>query len=148
MKVNLHIVVYAYIKCSNNLLILLFYVECLVLLNVLQLGSSLQNCVASLKVLVTANDVTTCKSLCRLAWKPRNGKALAVPVETEVKIYKRLTWKPKCSLKDDYHQKVIYFIYLYISFSFACLHICIYPYSMHSKVKYIHIYTYVNGDFY
>ena len=53
-----------------------------------------------------ANDVTTSKSLCRLAWKPHSGKALAVPVESEVKIYERLTWKLKCSLKDDYHQKV------------------------------------------
>lgn len=79
----------------------------------MSLCSSLQNCVASLKVLVMANDITTCKSLCRLAWKPHGGKALAVPVEAEVKIYERLTWKPKCSLKDDYHLKVIYlFIYL------------------------------------
>jgi len=53
-----------------------------------------------------ANDVATSKSLCRLAWKPHTGKALAVPVESEVKIYERLTWKPKYSLKDDYHQKV------------------------------------------
>ena len=68
----------------------------------------IQNCVASLKVLVMANDVTTSKSLCRLAWKPHGGKALAVPVGAEVKIYERLTWKPKCLLKDDYHQKVIY----------------------------------------
>ena len=66
----------------------------------------MQTCVASLKVLVVANDVTTTKSLCRLAWKPHGGKALAVPVESEVKIYERLTWKPKFSLKDDYHQKV------------------------------------------
>ena len=67
---------------------------------------SAQNCVASLKALVVANDVTTSKSLCRLSWKPHGGKALAVPVESEVKIYERLTWKPKWSLKDDYHQKV------------------------------------------
>ena len=72
------------------------------------ISSCLQNCVASLKILIMANDVTTSRSLCWLAWKPHDGKALAVPVETEVKIYKRLTWKPKCSLKDDYHQKVIF----------------------------------------
>ena len=65
-----------------------------------------QNCVASLKVLPLANDVTTSKSLCRLAWQPNGGKVLAVPVESEVKIYERLSWKQKLSLKDDYHQKV------------------------------------------
>ena len=70
---------------------------------------SKQNCVASLKVLAMANDVATSKSLCRLAWKPHGGKALAVPIGSEVKIYERLTWKPKCSLQDDYHQKVTYF---------------------------------------
>ena len=69
-------------------------------------SSFAQNCVASLKALVMANDVTTSKSLCRLSWKPHGGKALAVPVESEVKIYERLTWKPKWSLKDEYHQKV------------------------------------------
>lgn len=57
-----------------------------------------------------ANDVTTSKSLCRLSWKPHGGKALAVPVESEVKIYERLTWKPKYSLKDDYHLKVTNYI--------------------------------------
>ena len=61
---------------------------------------------ASLKALVMANDVATSKSLCRLSWKPHGGKVLAVPVESEVKIYERLTWKPKYSLKDEYHQKV------------------------------------------
>ena len=65
-----------------------------------------QNCVASLKVLPLANDVTTTKSLCRLAWQPNGGKVLAVPVESEVKIYERMSWKPKLSLADDYHQKV------------------------------------------
>jgi len=65
-----------------------------------------QNCVASLKALPLANDLTTTKSLCRLAWQPNGGKVLAVPVESEVKIYERLSWKLKFSLKDDYHDKV------------------------------------------
>ena len=78
----------------------------MIYLYVMLSSCSAQNCVASLKALVVANDVTTSKSLCRLSWKPHGGKALAVPVESEVKIYERLTWKPKWSLKDEYHQKV------------------------------------------
>ncbi|CAI9598125.1 unnamed protein product [Staurois parvus] len=48
-----------------------------------------QVCEANLSLLPKCNDVTNAKSLCRLAWQPRGGKLLAIPVDKAVHFYDR-----------------------------------------------------------
>ncbi|XP_030644829.1 WD repeat and HMG-box DNA-binding protein 1 [Chanos chanos] len=57
--------------------------------------------VTNLKVLQKSSDVSNAKSLCRLAWQPRSGKVLAVPVDTAVQLYERSTWNHVSTLSDD-----------------------------------------------
>uniref|UniRef100_UPI0037E78FE4 WD repeat and HMG-box DNA-binding protein 1 n=1 Tax=Semicossyphus pulcher TaxID=241346 RepID=UPI0037E78FE4 len=52
-------------------------------------------------LLQKTNDVSNAKSLCRLAWQPRTGKFIAVPVETKVQLYERGTWDHVSTLSDD-----------------------------------------------
>lgn len=42
------------------------------------------------------------KSICRLAWQPKSGKLLAVPVEKSVKLYRRETWSNQFDLSDNF----------------------------------------------
>ncbi|CAM4691951.1 WD repeat and HMG-box DNA-binding protein 1 [Lepidochelys kempii] len=61
-----------------------------------------QTCVTSWPLLQKCNDVTNAKSICRLAWQPKSGKLLAVPVEKVVKLYRRETWDNQFDLSDNF----------------------------------------------
>ncbi|KAM5130000.1 WD repeat and HMG-box DNA-binding protein 1 [Mantella aurantiaca] len=61
-----------------------------------------QVCEAKLTLLPKCNDVVNAKSICRLAWQPRSGKLLAIPVDKAVHFYDRGTWKSSFSLADDF----------------------------------------------
>ncbi|KAM5235466.1 WD repeat and HMG-box DNA-binding protein 1 [Ctenodactylus gundi] len=60
-----------------------------------------QACVISWPLLQKCNDVINAKSICRLAWQPKTGKLLAIPVEKSVKLYKRETWSHQFDLSDS-----------------------------------------------
>ncbi|XP_008047595.1 WD repeat and HMG-box DNA-binding protein 1 [Carlito syrichta] len=61
-----------------------------------------QTCAISWPLLQKCNDVINAKSICRLAWQPKNGKLLAIPVEKSVKLYKRETWSHQFDLSDNF----------------------------------------------
>ncbi|XP_054827685.1 WD repeat and HMG-box DNA-binding protein 1 [Eublepharis macularius] len=61
-----------------------------------------QICEKSWPLLQKCNDVVTAKSICRLAWQPKQGKLLAVPVEKVVKLYRRETWEHQSDLSDNF----------------------------------------------
>uniref|UniRef100_A0A8C3W9N4 WD repeat and HMG-box DNA-binding protein 1 n=1 Tax=Catagonus wagneri TaxID=51154 RepID=A0A8C3W9N4_9CETA len=61
-----------------------------------------QTCAISWPLLQKCNDVINAKSICRLAWQPKSGKLLAVPVEKSVKLYKRETWSNQFDLSDNF----------------------------------------------
>lgn len=61
-----------------------------------------QTCPVSWPLLQKCNDVVNAKSICRLAWQPKSGKLLAVPVEKSVKLYRRETWSNQFDLSDDF----------------------------------------------
>ncbi|XP_068110818.1 WD repeat and HMG-box DNA-binding protein 1 [Hyperolius riggenbachi] len=61
-----------------------------------------QVCESSLALLPKFNDVVNAKSICRLQWQPKSGKLLAVPVDKEVHLYERGTWKSSFSLSDAF----------------------------------------------
>ncbi|KAM7157934.1 WD repeat and HMG-box DNA-binding protein 1 isoform 1-T1 [Molossus nigricans] len=61
-----------------------------------------QTCAISWPLLQKVNDVINAKSICRLAWQPKSGKLLAVPVEKSVKLYRRETWSNQFDLSDNF----------------------------------------------
>ncbi|XP_004681910.1 PREDICTED: WD repeat and HMG-box DNA-binding protein 1 [Condylura cristata] len=61
-----------------------------------------QTCVISWPLLRKCNDVINAKSICRLAWQPKIGKLLAVPVEKSVKLYRRESWSNQFDLSDNF----------------------------------------------
>uniref|UniRef100_A0A8D2B0B3 WD repeat and HMG-box DNA-binding protein 1 n=1 Tax=Sciurus vulgaris TaxID=55149 RepID=A0A8D2B0B3_SCIVU len=61
-----------------------------------------QTCAISWPLLQKCNDMINAKSICRLAWQPRSGKLLAVPVEKSVKLYRRDTWSNQFDLSDSF----------------------------------------------
>ncbi|XP_073494567.1 WD repeat and HMG-box DNA-binding protein 1 [Phyllobates terribilis] len=61
-----------------------------------------QICEVNLSLLPKCNDVVNAKSICRLAWQPKNGKLLAVPVDKAVQCYERDAWVLSFSLSDDF----------------------------------------------
>lgn len=61
-----------------------------------------QTCAISWPLLQKCNDVINAKSICRLAWQPKNGKLLAVPVEKSVKLFRRETWSNQFDLSDTF----------------------------------------------
>lgn len=61
-----------------------------------------QTCAVSWPLLLKCNDVIHAKSICRLAWQPKSGKLLAVPVEKSIKLYKRETWSNHFDLSDNF----------------------------------------------
>ncbi|KAM9294381.1 WD repeat and HMG-box DNA-binding protein 1 [Gastrophryne carolinensis] len=61
-----------------------------------------QVCEADLPLLPKCNDVVNAKSICRLAWQPKSGKLLAIPVDKSVHLYERDTWKNSFSLTDNF----------------------------------------------
>ncbi|XP_037359278.1 WD repeat and HMG-box DNA-binding protein 1 [Talpa occidentalis] len=61
-----------------------------------------QTCVISWPLLQKCNDVINAKSICRLAWQPKSGKFLAVPVEKSVKLYRRESWSNQFDLSDNF----------------------------------------------
>nr|XP_060475702.1 WD repeat and HMG-box DNA-binding protein 1 [Panthera onca] len=61
-----------------------------------------QTCAISWPLLQKCNDVINAKSICRLAWQPKGGKLLAVPVEKSVKLYRRETWNNQFDLSDNF----------------------------------------------
>ncbi|XP_053451283.1 WD repeat and HMG-box DNA-binding protein 1 isoform X2 [Nycticebus coucang] len=63
---------------------------------------ALKTCAVSWPLLQKCNDVTNAKSICRLAWQPKNGKLLAIPVEKSVKLYRRETWSHQFDLSDNF----------------------------------------------
>ncbi|KAA0710958.1 DNA-binding protein 1 Acidic nucleoplasmic [Triplophysa tibetana] len=65
-----------------------------------------QTQVALWKVLQKSSDVSTAKSLCRLAWQPRSGRLLAIPVDATVQLYDRNTWTHVSTLSDDLSTQV------------------------------------------
>ncbi|KAM5337026.1 WD repeat and HMG-box DNA-binding protein 1 [Glossophaga mutica] len=60
-----------------------------------------QTCAISWPLLQKSNDEINAKSICRLAWQPKSGKLLAVPVEKSVKLYRRETWSNQFDLSDN-----------------------------------------------
>uniref|UniRef100_A0A8D0Z1D5 WD repeat and HMG-box DNA-binding protein 1 n=1 Tax=Sus scrofa TaxID=9823 RepID=A0A8D0Z1D5_PIG len=65
-----------------------------------------QTCAISWPLLQKCNDVINAKSICRLAWQPKSGKLLAVPVEKSVKLYRRETWSNQFDLSDNFISQV------------------------------------------
>ncbi|XP_067223674.1 WD repeat and HMG-box DNA-binding protein 1 [Chanodichthys erythropterus] len=63
--------------------------------------------VAQWKVLQKSSDVSNAKSLCRLAWQPRSGKLLAVPVDLTIQLYDKNTWTHVSTLSDDLITQVV-----------------------------------------
>ncbi|XP_047395850.1 WD repeat and HMG-box DNA-binding protein 1 isoform X2 [Sciurus carolinensis] len=61
-----------------------------------------QTCAISWPLLQKCNDMMNAKSICRLAWQPKSGKLLAVPVEKSVKLYRRDTWSNQFDLSDSF----------------------------------------------
>ncbi|XP_032107015.1 WD repeat and HMG-box DNA-binding protein 1 isoform X2 [Sapajus apella] len=61
-----------------------------------------QTCAVSWPLLQKCNDVINAKSICRLAWQPKSGKLLAIPVEKSVKLYRRETWSHQFDLSDNF----------------------------------------------
>uniref|UniRef100_A0A8C6DXC7 WD repeat and HMG-box DNA-binding protein 1 n=1 Tax=Moschus moschiferus TaxID=68415 RepID=A0A8C6DXC7_MOSMO len=61
-----------------------------------------QTCPISWPLLQKCNDMVNAKSICRLAWQPKTGKLLAVPVEKSVKLYRRETWNNQFDLSDNF----------------------------------------------
>ncbi|KAM9203010.1 WD repeat and HMG-box DNA-binding protein 1 isoform 1-T1 [Dugong dugon] len=61
-----------------------------------------QTCAVSWPLLQKCNDVINAKSICRLAWQPKSGKLLAIPVEKSVKLYRRETWSNQFDLSDNF----------------------------------------------
>nr|DBA14710.1 TPA: hypothetical protein GDO54_005640 [Pyxicephalus adspersus] len=61
-----------------------------------------QTCEANLSLLLKCNDVMNAKSICRLAWQPRSGKLLAIPVDKAIDFYDRGTWKSSFTLSDNF----------------------------------------------
>ncbi|XP_040825252.1 WD repeat and HMG-box DNA-binding protein 1 isoform X1 [Ochotona curzoniae] len=61
-----------------------------------------QTCAVSWPLLLKCNDVIHAKSICRLAWQPKRGELLAVPVEKSVKLYRRETWSNPFELSDNF----------------------------------------------
>ncbi|XP_008570910.1 PREDICTED: WD repeat and HMG-box DNA-binding protein 1 isoform X1 [Galeopterus variegatus] len=61
-----------------------------------------QTCAISWPLLQKCNDMINAKSICRLAWQPKNGKLLAIPVEKSVKLYRRETWTNQFDLSDNF----------------------------------------------
>ncbi|XP_006894404.1 PREDICTED: WD repeat and HMG-box DNA-binding protein 1 [Elephantulus edwardii] len=61
-----------------------------------------QTCSVSWPLLQKCNDVINAKSICRLAWQPKSGKLLAIPVEKSVKFYRREAWSNQFDLSDDF----------------------------------------------
>ncbi|XP_073683158.1 WD repeat and HMG-box DNA-binding protein 1 [Garra rufa] len=66
-----------------------------------------QTQVAQWTVLQKSSDVSNAKSLCRLAWQPRSGKLLAVPVDMTIQLYDRNTWTHVSTLSDDLITQVV-----------------------------------------
>lgn len=66
-----------------------------------------QTQVANWNILKKSSDISTASSLCRLAWQPRSGKLLAVPVETTVQLYERDSWTHVGTLSDDLLNQVV-----------------------------------------
>ncbi|NXY82473.1 WDHD1 protein, partial [Alcedo cyanopectus] len=61
-----------------------------------------QTCTTSWQLLQKCNDVINAKSICRLGWQPGSGKLLAIPVDKDVKLYRRETWDSPFSLSDTF----------------------------------------------
>ncbi|XP_075387453.1 WD repeat and HMG-box DNA-binding protein 1 [Tenrec ecaudatus] len=61
-----------------------------------------QTCAVSWPLLQKCNDMINAKSICRLAWQPKSGKLLAIPVEKSVKLYRRETWNNQFDLSDKF----------------------------------------------
>ncbi|XP_062945969.1 WD repeat and HMG-box DNA-binding protein 1 isoform X2 [Cynocephalus volans] len=61
-----------------------------------------QTCAISWPLLQKCNDMINAKSICRLAWQPKHGKLLAIPVEKSVKLYRRETWTNQFDLSDNF----------------------------------------------
>ncbi|OCT68358.1 hypothetical protein XELAEV_18039657mg [Xenopus laevis] len=61
-----------------------------------------QTCEAVLPLLEKCNDVFNAKSICRLAWQPKSGKFVAIPVGKAVHLYDRDSLKNICTLSDDF----------------------------------------------
>ncbi|KAK2878995.1 hypothetical protein Q8A67_019786 [Cirrhinus molitorella] len=66
-----------------------------------------QTQVAQWKILQKSSDVSNAKSLCRLAWQPRSGKLLAIPVDLTIQLYDRNTWTHVSTLSDDLITQVV-----------------------------------------
>ncbi|XP_053127848.1 WD repeat and HMG-box DNA-binding protein 1 isoform X2 [Hemicordylus capensis] len=64
-----------------------------------------QTCERSWPLLQKCNDVVNAKSICRLAWQPKRGKLLAIPVEKVVKLYRRESWDHEADLSDAFIAK-------------------------------------------
>uniref|UniRef100_A0A4X2KS58 WD repeat and HMG-box DNA binding protein 1 n=1 Tax=Vombatus ursinus TaxID=29139 RepID=A0A4X2KS58_VOMUR len=61
-----------------------------------------QTCAVSWPLLQKCNDVINAKSICRLAWQPKSGKLLAIPVGNVIKLYRRETWRNEFDLSDNF----------------------------------------------
>ncbi|KAM4013251.1 LOW QUALITY PROTEIN: WD repeat and HMG-box DNA-binding protein 1 [Anomaloglossus baeobatrachus] len=61
-----------------------------------------QMCEVNLSLLPKYSDVVNAKSICRLAWQPKNGKLLAVPVDKTIQLYERDAWIMTFTLSDDF----------------------------------------------
>nr|XP_033807240.1 WD repeat and HMG-box DNA-binding protein 1 [Geotrypetes seraphini] len=66
-----------------------------------------QICEMSWSLLQKCNDVVNVKSICRLAWQPKSGKLLAIPVEKSVQLYERDSWSNQFNLSDDFLTQIL-----------------------------------------
>eukprot|EP00731_Ephydatia_muelleri_P022174 Em0014g765a len=65
------------------------------------------DCVKVLPILPKCSDVSLVKSLCYLAWHPKGGKVLAIPVGEHIKLYARDSWDCIGTLIDEHHKTAI-----------------------------------------
>uniref|UniRef100_A0A8C1IY41 WD repeat and HMG-box DNA-binding protein 1 n=1 Tax=Cyprinus carpio TaxID=7962 RepID=A0A8C1IY41_CYPCA len=70
-------------------------------------SSSCDGSVAVCRFYYNGKHVHNAKSLCRLAWQPRSGKLLAVPVDLTIQLYDRNTWTHVSTLSDDLISQVV-----------------------------------------
>ncbi|EDV20225.1 uncharacterized protein TRIADDRAFT_32433 [Trichoplax adhaerens] len=65
------------------------------------------DCSHSLSILPKCNDISATKSFCRLAWQPKSGELLAIPIDCAIELYKRSSWKKIGNLSENGHENII-----------------------------------------
>ncbi|XP_053408161.1 WD repeat and HMG-box DNA-binding protein 1-like isoform X2 [Mercenaria mercenaria] len=57
--------------------------------------------IQSFTLIPKCSDASLSKTMCRMCWEPENGKILYVPVQKEIHMYERETWKKIATLTES-----------------------------------------------